>query len=406
MHPTSTRKKLTFLLLALLFMLPLDSRAQEALTLNRAVANALEQNGEILAAQSEKTSAQLELNQAARRPNPELEVETENMGRAATRLKLSQPVELGGKRQARIKRARADSQKAGAEFKIRRAAILAETHRRFYKALGHQKQIEQIDILIQFAETTRTFIERQLENGRAGKTELLRSVKDLTLLRMERNTLVREYENSIIALGALWGSAPGAIKDISGELHFVKPPLFRDSLKIYMEQSPVLQAVRAEVDASKAREATRRAEGIPGFSVTGGYLRDNEARDNRFALGAIVELPLFNRNKDAVAAARNRTAAADGKADAVRDELYATLMQRFGEIDQLEYKAMELKEKVIPQTGEVLAELRRLFEAGKSSYVELITTQRELVDAWRDYLAAETEIRLAFADIMELTGQQ
>ncbi len=390
----------------LFLMLSIHVCAQEVLTINKAIIYTLEYNSGIKAALKEKDAAKYEIKQTGRFLNPELAFETENMGSDETSLKLSQPMELGGKRRARIRMARADSIKAYAEYYIKRAAVIAETHRRFYKALGCRKQLEQIDSLILFAESIRTSIERQVENGRAGKTELLRSLKDLTLLRMEYNSYSREYENSIIMLGALWGSAPGMIRDISGELHSVKLSHIRDSMKIYLERSPVLQSVFAEVAAAKANEAISRAERVPGFSLEGGYIRNAKADDERFAIGARVELPFFNRNKDAVMAARNKAEAADGKADAEKNELYARLMQRFGEIDRLEYKAMELKGKVIPQTVEVLSEIRRLFEAGKSSYVDLVTAQRELVDAWRDYLNAETEIRFVQADIIELTGQQ
>ncbi|OGJ87382.1 MAG: hypothetical protein A2268_14610 [Candidatus Raymondbacteria bacterium RifOxyA12_full_50_37] len=406
MDSTFTLKKTALLPLLLLFILPGHPSAQETLTINKAIAHVLEQNGGIQAALKEQAATRHGLRQAARLPNPELEVETENLGDATTSLKLSQPVELGGKRKARVRMARADSLKAFAELETRRAAIIAETHRRFYKALSHQKQIEQLDSLILFAESIKTNIEKQVEIGRSGKTELLRSMKDITLLRIEQNTLVREYENSIIALGALWGAGKNSIQGVSGELQTSRRSAIRDSLETYVEQSPLLHAALAEIEAAIAQENASRAQGVPEFSIKGGYARDAGAGDNLYSLGATVGLPLFNRNKDAVAAAINRTGAAGKKADELRNELYARLMQSLGQIDQLEFKATELKERVIPQTGEVLVELRRLFEAGKSGYVELITTQRELVDAWRDYLTTETEIRLALADIIELTGQQ
>lgn len=392
--------------LSLLLILTVNSKAQESMTIAKAIATSLEQNSDLQAAMKEQAAAQHGLGQAARLPNPELEVETENLGSASTTLMLAQPVELGGKRSARIGIARADSLLAAAGLESRRAAVIAETHRRFYRALGHQKQIEQLDSLILFAESTKTTIERQVENGRAGKTDLLRSMKDITLLRIERNTLVRGYETSLRTLGALWGSAPGAVKGVSGELHSDPFPHLSDSLRTYLERCPALKAAQAEIEAAKAREAASRAERFPDFSLRGGYVRDPEADDDFYVVGASMGLPLFNRNRDGIDAARNKTEATGKKAEAIRNELSARLMQRFGEIDQLKFRVVELKDKIIPQTGEILAEIRRLFDAGKSSYADLIATQRDLVDAWRDYLTTETEIRLAIADIIELTGKQ
>lgn len=393
-----------FILAMLYFLLPSILKAQETINFKQTQRLVLEKNREIKAALLETAAAENDLNQARQLPNPEVEFEIENLGKSATGVMLSQPVGFGGKRHARIEAARAAASLATAELNIRRAAIMAETHRRFYKALGYQSQLEQIDSLLTFAESVRSVIALQAEHGLAAKTELLRSIKDITLLKMERNTFIRQYENSLTALGSLWGSKPGAIRKVSGELHGKNLIYTRDSLAAYLERSPILQAALAQTRNAKAREKESRAERFPGFSIKGGYARDGDIPDIRLILGASIGLPLFNLNSDAVAAAANRTQAAQEKSEAVRNEIQTKLLESFGEIDQMEFKATDLKEKVIPETREVLAEVRRQFEAGKISYVDLITTQRELVDAWRNYLSAETDIQLALANIMELVG--
>jgi len=400
----SRPKKKVFLLLALHIVCSVYPNEQETVTLQQAIARILEYNREIKAAYQESVAVQHDLNQAAMLQNPLLEVETENLAAGSTRLTLSQPVRLGGKREARIRMARADSLKAAAEFAFRRARIMAEAHRRFYNALGHQKQIEQLGRLILFAESTKTTIKNQVENGRAGKSDLLRSMKDITLLNIERNTLVGEYENHLISLCALWGGTRDTLKSVSGEIRAAAFFPMRDSLMTYIDRSPLWQAALADIEAAKAR-AVRHAEGVPDITVKGGMARDADKNDNSFSLGASFNLPLFDRNREAIRAARNKTEAADEKAGAVRNELYSEWMRHLGNIKRLEFKAVALKDTVILQTAEVLAELKLLFEAGQCSYRELVTAQQELVEAWRDYLNTETEIRLALADILELTGQ-
>ncbi|MBL8027360.1 MAG: TolC family protein, partial [Fibrobacteres bacterium] len=259
--------------------------------------------------------------------------------------------------------------------------------------------------LITYAESIKTVIEKHVESGLLGKTELLRSVKDITLLEMERGTLAREYDNSLNLLGTLWGANYGTVKNLSGELHAVRIIRLHDTLKSQLEMSPVLRSSLAGIEAAKAVEAENKSQGYPELMVKGGVIRDSESDVNKFTIGATIGLPIFNRNSSAVIAAGKRSEASDEKSKAVRNELNAKLIECDAAIGMLEYKANELKEKVIPQTEEVLKELRRLFAAGKSSYMELITTQRELVEAWRDYLNTETEIRLVMADIIELTGQ-
>lgn len=381
------------------------THAGEALTYDEAMSKALQGNSQIRAAEKEREATGHGIGQAEKRLNPELALETEDFGGSLVGLKLTQPFELGGKRRARIESARTDSINATAGLVSAKAAVAAETYRRFYKALGYKEQITQIDSLIAFADSTRLIIERLVTNGRVGKTELLRSVKDIALLRIERNTLVLSYQNSLTALGALWNAPKGAFASVSGTLHGGNSVPYRDNLASFMEKSPAMQVAKAEVEAAKAKESVEQAQGMPDLSVTGGFVRDGEAGENRVALGAAVGLPVFNRNKGAVTAAKSRTEAAEARLQSVRSSLEARLLQDINLVEQLEFRADGLKKSVIPQTGEVLTELRRLFEAGKSGYAEMITAQRELIEVWRDYLNTETEIRLVLANLLEQTGQ-
>ncbi|MBL8029547.1 MAG: TolC family protein, partial [Fibrobacteres bacterium] len=127
-----------FLKYALLIsILTLRLYAQETVTIQQAIENALKYNGNIKAVEKEKDAVKSEISQAGRFQNPEVEVETENLGSASTSVSVIMPVELGGKRKARIMKARADSMLLSAEYESYRASVVASVHRQFYKALGH-----------------------------------------------------------------------------------------------------------------------------------------------------------------------------------------------------------------------------------------------------------------------------
>jgi outer membrane protein TolC len=83
------------LLISLWFV---SSFAQEALTLQKAIESALQYNNDMKAAVKEGQAVESQIKQAGRFQNPEIEVETENLGSSVTSVVLTQPVELGGKR--------------------------------------------------------------------------------------------------------------------------------------------------------------------------------------------------------------------------------------------------------------------------------------------------------------------
>uniref|UniRef100_UPI00058E064B TolC family protein n=1 Tax=Herbaspirillum lusitanum TaxID=213312 RepID=UPI00058E064B len=97
--------------LALLLACPAYTHAQEAatsptlnITLNNAVALALDNNPELSAARHELEAVDATVTQAGARPNPELSTLMEDTRKSTrtTTIQLNQPIELGGKRAARI----------------------------------------------------------------------------------------------------------------------------------------------------------------------------------------------------------------------------------------------------------------------------------------------------------------
>ena len=122
------------------------------LTLDRALALALAEarHPELSAAQEEILAREAELGQAALRPNPTLDLELENFAGSGefsgadgieTTLLLTQPIELGGKRERRRQSAEIALERSRAEQEIARSELAARTADRFLAVLAAQKRL-------------------------------------------------------------------------------------------------------------------------------------------------------------------------------------------------------------------------------------------------------------------------
>lgn len=115
----------------------LPAMAQAApLTLERALQSAFAHNPSLAAAQWEIGVAEGDRQQAGLIPNPQVSWEAEDTRRRSrtTTLMLSQPLELGGKRGARIEVAERTQDAAGIELERRRNELRADVFQAFYNS--------------------------------------------------------------------------------------------------------------------------------------------------------------------------------------------------------------------------------------------------------------------------------
>ena len=137
-------------------IVPVDSSAEQAgaLTLARALQRALSSNPKIAAAEREIGVAVGKRIQAGAIPNPEASFELDNafgtgdyrgLRSAETTLQLSQLIELGGKRDARVAVGSAELESARWEYAAIRLEILSDTAVAFFNVLGGQRKVQIFD---------------------------------------------------------------------------------------------------------------------------------------------------------------------------------------------------------------------------------------------------------------------
>jgi cobalt-zinc-cadmium efflux system outer membrane protein len=116
----------------------------QSLSLSQALDAAFAQNPDLAAAGREIGIAEGERRQAGLLPNPELSWEVEDTRRdtSTTTVTLSQPLELGGKRGARIDVASAGQHLAQLELERQRNGLRADVVQAFHAALRAQTALE------------------------------------------------------------------------------------------------------------------------------------------------------------------------------------------------------------------------------------------------------------------------
>jgi cobalt-zinc-cadmium efflux system outer membrane protein len=393
-------------LLAAICMAP--AWAQPSLTLADALERARQSNPELRALALEASATEAAGQQAALLPNPSLDYLREGKAsqEGSSTIQLSIPLELGGKRAARIAVASAGSRAAALELAIGRARVEAEVAAAYHQAWLAQQHVA---LAAQVSETGRRSSDaasRHVQAGKISPVEEARARVAEANWRMEAVTAQRDLDEARIKLASLLGDAGGEL----GTLVAPAPPEDAAQPGVRLEQliaaAPAIERAAAEVEAGEASLLLERAQRIPDVTFIVGAKREGPERERvrQNIIGLSVPLPLFNRNQGAILAAGRRADKARAELDATRQRVRAEALQAHARMQAALQQERLVRREVLPGAQYAAEAAMKGFEAGKFNYVEVLDAQRTWVQAQGQHLRAISDFYRAKADLAKLVG--
>lgn len=388
---------------------PVPLPAAAPLSLAQALSLALAANAELAAAQRERAAAQGPLLQGRARPNPVLSVLVEDT-RQATRtgtLQLSQPLELGGQRAARIAAAERGLDMADAALAAKRADVQARVVLAFNEVALAQ---EGVDLAAATLALTRRASDAAGKRVRAGKVapidETKARVAEATA-QLEAAQADADLRLARLRLAALWGqSVPQfervqPVADSDTELAPVPTP---QALAARLAASPQLRRAQLEVQRRAALTRLERARRVPELTLSLGVKRDESLGRNQALLGVALPLPVFDSNRGNLLEAEQREAQSHDELAALGTRLHAELMQAASQQALASAQARALRDQVLPGALSAFDAATKGFELGKFDFLAVLDAQRTLFQARSQYQRARGEAQRALADITRLLG--
>lgn len=388
------------------------------ITLAQAVAAALERNPELGAFAFELRATQARERQAAVRPAPELGVEAENFaGSGDTRgfdaaeltLALSQVLELGGKRGARVEAARAGSTLVEIERQAAQLDVLAEVTRRFIAVVERQALLDLARSATELAQNTVNGSERRVKAAKSPHVELDRARIALGRARLDERQATYRLEAARQSLAAMWGETGPVLNGV--RLGTAQADLFAlpdaGDFATLMERLAANPEFLRFASATRLRDAQVRlaaSQRRPDVTLGAGVRRFQESGDA--AAVASFSLPLFTGRRAApfVAEAEASRGLVDVQRQAALVKARATLFELHQELSYTVLKAQTLQRETKPQMAEALEETQYAFDRGRYSYLELVDAQREYLDVQRTLIEAAAEAHTLRAEIERLTN--
>ena len=335
----------------------------------------------------------------------------------------SLPLELGGRRRARITVAEIEVELRELEVVLRERTLAAEVRSKFGEALANVYKLGFTEDLLKTSERGYRLVAARVVEGRTAPLEQNMTLVEVNRLRSMRETNEGKVEVAMLELRNLIGMYPeeplklrGDFRDLVDQL-----PSLEDATENALRSRPELLASRAAQKLAKAQIEQARAEGRLDASVNTGYQRMssgfpvfgfNEAGALQpvmstfhfLTFGVTLNLPVRNKNQGAIEASVTFADAARIRLEFAQLTVRREVASAYTRYDRAA-RAMEIfRVGVQGQASDNLDIIYKTYELGSRTLLDYIAEQRRFIEVQTNYIDAVLETYQARVEVSRVSG--
>ncbi len=367
-----------------------QGQANGVLTLPRALQAAVNANPRIAVADRNIGMADGRRQQANTLPNPTVGFEVDNFAPGAsynvtnaaeTTLILSQLIELGGKRDARVSAALGDYDAARWEREADKLKLLSETTIAFVEAVSVQRRIGLLDRRAATLEKLLPLMQRRVEAGASSPSEVLRTQAAVGLARLERERARLALAVARRQLASQMGRDTPDFTGVSGDLGRLVRPAPLENLIKAIDDNPQLMrwtAIRAQRDGDLL---VARLKPIPDVTASVGWRYYSENGESAIRLGVSMPIPIMDRNRGTIREAQENAQKVHAERAVNRLALVAVVAKAHdtatSQLQQLDL----LRRTILPAARQAFSIVEAGYSQGRFTVLDILDTYRTVTDA-------------------------
>jgi len=384
--------------------------APGGLTLEEALVLASQNRQELKGFRADLDAAAVKLKHAGLPPNPELQVEWDNLGGdlpaddvKETTVSLSQPFEIGGKPSARKNRGQAEIMRLQHEQSTTWLDIAAEVKMAFLEVLGAHERLALQHEAEQIASELAAITHERVAAGELAATEETRAEARKVETMVETRKFKTLLAESEFNLAMTLMETDKATVTVSGHLSQEVAIPDQQTLLAEMQNSPLLALRQSEAQLAASGLSLEQANAWsdPSFFVALREIPDQDAR--AVSVGFSVPLPLFQRNQAALADASATAQKAITNKENTARRLQTELIKAHTMLSAADQEARTLRNEVISRVTEEA--VREGFRAGKFRYSDVLEASQSREQAKVRHLEAILDLNRAAISLDRLLGR-
>ncbi len=384
------------------------------LTLEAALARALERNAAVLTATADQQVADARLRNARVWSNPTLHLETENVlgkgefadfNAAETTVSLAQELPLGGQRGAAQRGARAAQAAAQVGAELVRRNVRRDVTVAYAEVIAADRLAEITRQRARIAAETQRAVERRLSAGLESELASSRITVEASGLQAAARRAAAEAAAARRVLAEQWRDN-GVAETLDGEWFDHTPS--GAAAPQALDAHPRVRQSQFAVDRARAQLDGARAQRFQAIEATIGTRRfkDQPSDSNQaLVLGVSVPLPLWDRNRAGIAEARAELLRAEIEAEQVARAVAA---EQNAAIAELQAAALDVQAltTALPAAESAARLSQQGYDAGRLSLLERLSAERALSDIREQLERARLAMHRARAAVDSLSAQE
>lgn len=408
----------------LVSMLPKYYNAQDGISINDLIQRALQSNQDLTAVRLEIDRARARLAQARLRPNPTLEFEQSSGrfvgsgGDGQFTVGASLPIEIYGRRNARISAAQIAIDASLAEVRNRERTLVANILTNYAEALAALRELDATERLLELDLQTTRFVQVRVNEGETAPLELNLLQAEVERLRARRELVEGRLQSAFTQLKLLAGipfEDPLLLREQINNAILPPLPATREaSVDVALRSRPDVLLAQLEEQVATAGLRLVRAQSRPDLTAYTRYTQGRSVvdtsvgpfpqRDRSLTFGVAIGIPLFNKNQGAKAEAEIAIRQAQARREFAERVVRGEVLSAYERYEGARRSVSTLENAAIPRSTQNVETFRRVYELGQVSITDLIAEQRRLLDATRDLTEALTQRYRAQTDLNVALG--
>lgn len=401
-------------IIGILALMAAAASGEERLELDRLVAEALERNPEILAAQKRYEAARQRPRQTGSLPDPMVSLGYNSngsprpfagIGREPTSnagFMFSQEFPYPGKRKLRSDLALKEAEAELQEYQMARLSVAARAKQAFHK-LHHTYAVAGI------LERSRAILEQLLRIteirysvGKAAQQDVFKAQTQLSILEARRAQIERDRRSLAAEINSLLYRPPGAPVARPADVPLAElPPKPEDA----PADSPLLRREEKKIESAQVAVNLARKDFYPDTSLTGGYFYMG-AMPDMYMFRADVRIPLhLHKQRAAVTEKVYSLSQTKRSFEATRQELVRRINDEYLTAETASRLMKLYSQTVIPQANLALESSLASYETGGVDFLSVLNNHAMAVEYEMNYNEEMEKFWVALARLEEMTGR-
>lgn len=379
----------------------------QSISLPQALSTAMDANPDLAAARQEIGIADGARKQAGLIPNPEISYDVEDTRRntSTTTVSLSQTLELGGKRGARVDVATYGQTAAQLELDRRVNGLRADVVQAFYAALRAQIGLDLAKQSLELTERGLRIVDGRVRAGKSSPVEATRAQVQLAEAKLQVRRAETEKTTAYQQLAQITGSSVTVFDRLESPTLSPGFPPQTEELLAKLDQTAEMRQAVVQIDKSDASLGSEKAQRIPNLTVSVGSQYDRSVRERVNTVGLSMPLPLFDRNQGNILSASRRADQARDQRNAVELRLRTETQTALNQWSTAMQEVESYDKTILPSAQQAVDTATRGFEMGKFGFIEVLDAQRTLIVARGQYLESLAAATNARAQVERVYGE-